>query len=378
MKILRPYCIWFILLFTTAVPVYSCTIFVLTNADQTLFFNNEDWSNPISRLWFVPAGKSYFGCAYLGFDDGLAQGGVNDQGLAFDWVANFNNEWKPDSTMKRVVGNPSERMLESCATVQEAMEFYKKYREPSFSSSRILIADRTGASVIIGVKDGELYFDYSTISRGFGYGSKTLSERLLPSSENSIDNGISILQACKQEGTYATKYSNIFNLISGEITLLDFSTTKQTVLSIHKELAKGGHYYELSNLNEQTKSITFPLLPNMQRFLLDNYPSERKDYGNITKQYRRVTQEAISGQLNPTDFTEEFWGQIFMEQKNMQKDLAQMGQLESVQLLDVKIEEYFKNFLFCIEFEYLRVLQWVRFNDQGKIASIKAVDAESK
>jgi hypothetical protein len=27
------------------VPVQACTIFVLTDANQTLFCNNEDWSN---------------------------------------------------------------------------------------------------------------------------------------------------------------------------------------------------------------------------------------------------------------------------------------------------------------------------------------------
>src|SRR5690606_4133138 len=178
MKTSKP--LWiFLLLLTIVAPVYSCTIFVLTNEKQTLFFNNEDWSSPASRLWFVPAGKDYFGCAYLGFDNGWAQGGVNEQGLAFDWVAGFENSWNPDPALQRVIGNPSERMLESCASVHEAIAFYKKYREPSFSTARIMIADKTGASVIIGVNEnGELLFDISTVSRGFGYGSKILSDRV--------------------------------------------------------------------------------------------------------------------------------------------------------------------------------------------------------
>ncbi len=76
-------------------PVLACTIFVLTDAKRALFCNNEDWSNPKSRIWFVPAGEGHWGCAYVGFDDGQPQGGVNTEGLAFDWVAGFMEKWEP-------------------------------------------------------------------------------------------------------------------------------------------------------------------------------------------------------------------------------------------------------------------------------------------
>ncbi|MEO5959972.1 MAG: hypothetical protein ABIZ49_09690, partial [Opitutaceae bacterium] len=68
-----------------AFPAGACTIFVLTDANRALFFNNEDWFNPATRLWFIPAGKDHLGCVYLGFDNGWAQGGLNSAGLAFDW-----------------------------------------------------------------------------------------------------------------------------------------------------------------------------------------------------------------------------------------------------------------------------------------------------
>ena len=65
----------------------ACTIFVLTEPGKTLFFNNEDYSNPATRMWFLPGGKDFYGVAYLGYNDNWAQGGVNTKGLAFDWVA---------------------------------------------------------------------------------------------------------------------------------------------------------------------------------------------------------------------------------------------------------------------------------------------------
>jgi hypothetical protein len=56
-------------LFFACVSVQACTIFVLTDTTRALFCNNEDWSNPKTRIWFMPAGDGYYGGVYVGFDD---------------------------------------------------------------------------------------------------------------------------------------------------------------------------------------------------------------------------------------------------------------------------------------------------------------------
>jgi hypothetical protein len=74
-------------------PAYAC-IFVLTDTNHALFCNNEDWSNPKTRIWFLPAGEDYYGAIYVGFDDGGAQGGMNTEGLAYYWVAGYKEKWE--------------------------------------------------------------------------------------------------------------------------------------------------------------------------------------------------------------------------------------------------------------------------------------------
>src|SRR5690348_5080190 len=81
-----------------AVPVRACTIFLLTDTNCVLFCNNEDWSNPKTRIWFIPASTNHYGTACVGFDDGWAQGGLNTEGLAYDWVAGYNEAWTLDPT----------------------------------------------------------------------------------------------------------------------------------------------------------------------------------------------------------------------------------------------------------------------------------------
>src|SRR5687767_2709878 len=74
----------------------ACTIFILTDDRRALFCNNEDYSNPKTRIWFIPGESGRHGCVYFGFDDDWGQGGMNTEGLAFDWVAGFKEKWEPD------------------------------------------------------------------------------------------------------------------------------------------------------------------------------------------------------------------------------------------------------------------------------------------
>ncbi|MVM34920.1 hypothetical protein GO755_33135 [Spirosoma sp. HMF4905] len=357
----------------------ACTIFVLTDARRTLFFNNEDYSNPATRMWFLPAEKGYYGCAYVGFDDGWAQGGVNTKGLAFDWVAGFDEEWTPTSAMKRVQGNPSERMLETCATVDEAIAFYQKNLEPSFSNAKILIADNTGASVIIGATNGKLHVDRSNQSRGFGYGGQTLSKLLSAAPEPTLANGIPILQACLQEGMYATKYSTVYDLRAGELSLISFANQQDEVkLNLAKELSKGGHYYKIPEIRQELAQAPVPLLPLMKRFLWDDYPPIANSDPAITKRIRTILENVAMGRLQEEDFTPEFWKGISAAQKDSQAELAKLGKLLTLTLLERQQAAHQSSYLYCVDFENATVLQRFTLDDQNRVAMIQSEAAEQK
>jgi hypothetical protein len=230
-------------------PASACTVFVLTDQDRTLFFNNEDWFNRATRIWFVPADKDRLGCAYVGFDDGWAQGGVNSAGLAFDWVSGYADNYQPDPKLRRVRGNPSERMLETCRTVDEAMAFYRANLEPDFRRSRLLVADRTGASVAIGSRDGQLHMVRLDGNRGFGYGQKQLEQSLPGTTQATLEAGSEILRACLQTGDGGTKYSTVYDLRSQVIFVFPEPAKNESVrLDLKAELAKGRHTYDIARL----------------------------------------------------------------------------------------------------------------------------------
>jgi len=360
-----------------SVPVIACTIFVLTDSTRALFFNNEDWLNPNTRIWFVPAGDGHYGCAYVGFDDGRAQGGLNTKGLAFDWVAGYMEKWEPDPGMRRVRGNPSERMLETSATIEDAIAFFRTHREPEFSRARILVADSTGASAIIGARDGKLHVQRAHRSRGFGYCDPRLQQMLAKLPEPSVGSGTAILRACLQKGETATKYSNVFDLRSRDIFLFQYPERDDSVrLNLDAELAKGAHYYDIPQIRQQLTQAPVPLLNNMRRFFLDEFKPIPDREPNVTERLRAIIQDAMRGAMRPDDFSVEFWRGLSAAQKEIQADMKRQGDLVSLTLVDRRAEGSRRSYRYIVEFKNVRALQRFVLDEHNRVALIQSEGGE--
>ena len=353
--------------------VPACTIFVLTDTNRALFCNNEDWSNPKTRIWFVPAMPKHHGAVYVGFDNGWAQGGLNTEGLAFDWVAGYKEVWNPDPNMPGAWRN--ERVLETCATVEEAIAFYREHREPSFTYAKILLADRTGASVIIGAKEGKLQVETSKQCRGFGYGASTLEKMLAGSPEPTAANGAKILRACLQKGQYATKYFNIFDLKSGDIFLCPAPAQEDEVkLNLAAELKKGPHYYDMLEIHQQITQAPQPLLANMEGGALDKYQPVPDKEPKVTAHVRSMLQDATDGTFHLDDFTTDLWKQAAPGLKEDHAQMKAFGRLVSLTLVDRSEDGSLHSYRYRVEFEKNTVLQRFVFDDQNKLISCPAED----
>ncbi len=367
-----------LLLISTVSSLTACTIFVLTDGRRVLFGNNEDWTNPKTRIWFVPQGTGYYGCVYVGYDDGWARGGMNTEGLACDWVGGFAENWKADpGTCVR--GNPTERMLESCTTVEEAVAFFRKHIEPDFIRSKVFVADRNGRSAIIGVRDGTLRIDISERSRGFGYARQAFLQCITNDSSITVANGASILHACLQQGKYATKYSNIFDLKSGDIYLYQFHQHVESMrVNLATELRKGGHYFEMEQIHQQLPLPVRPLLLNMRRIVIDEFPPISDPEPNITVRIRAVMDDAISGNMRAEDYQAELWASISALQADIREDMKRFGGFQSITLVECRTEREGHLKRYRMEFNNIWLLMRFILDDQGKIVSFGSEAAERK
>jgi len=248
-----------------AIKMPACTVFVLTDTNRVLFCNNEDGPNRKTRIWFAPAGTNHYGCIFVGYDNGWAQGGMNTEGLACDWLAGWNEQWNPDPALPEVRGN--QEVLETCATVEAAIAFYQHHHDPNFSYSKVLLTDKTGAFVLIGAVHGKLRVWREQKSWGLGYGDRILQPMLKTNSEPALTNATTILKACLQTGRYATRYFNVFDPQSGDIFLYPFPKKDMEVkLNLVAELRRGPHYYDMVKIQKQLHQAPRPLLDNMKRF----------------------------------------------------------------------------------------------------------------
>jgi hypothetical protein len=362
----------------TANPAHGCTIFVLTDARRALFFNNEDWSNPSSRLWFVPAGLGFFGCAFVGFDDGWSQGGVNTEGLAFDWVAGYEEKWQPDPRMKSVRGNPAQRMIETCQTVDEAIAFFQTHWEPSFFRARIMVADKSGASVILGAKNGKLRIEKTDRCRGFGFGGEIVQRMLDQDSTVSVGNGKRILGAALQQGTYATKYSTVYDLKTGDISFLQFSGGGEVSLNLEAELKKGPHYYEIPSLRKQLAEDPRPLRNEMKRFLLDEFKPVKKADSVQVARVRRLIEDAARGSMRSKDYAGEFWKQIEPAGKQIQGELGRLGGLNGIVPVELSGEVGSEGSYYRLDFSLATLVQRINFDAKGRVTKMTTTAVELK
>jgi hypothetical protein len=352
-----------------APPARACTVFVLTDATHALFCNNEDWSDINSRIWFEPAGQGFFGAVYVGFENGWIQGGLNTEGLAFDWVAPFSEDWEPDPRSATIRGNPSRRMLETCAAVKDAIAFYRTHNERAFFYSKILVADKTGASAIIGFSDGQLKVEQDHRSRGFGVGRRTLNAALARQPDPTVAEGFKILRECRQTGQYATKYSNTYDLRSSEIFLYPLPNSDDLVkLNLSAELKKGAHYYEMPQIQEQLTQVPRPLPPQMKR--LDAFKPIQDKEPELTAHVRAMIQDLSEGTPRAEDYGDEVWKKDILPKKNKSKtELYQFGKFISMTLVDRGGTHGQRRYLYWLDFTRAAIVQRYVFDAQNRLVS---------
>jgi hypothetical protein len=242
--------------------VTACTFFMKTQDGQTLAGNSEDYYEADTCAVFLPPEKGKYGRVYFGWTHVWMQGGVNDQGLAYDIMALWPKEHvKPPAGRRRVPGRLGliRKIMEECATVEEALQLVNTHVNPLSGGANLMLADVAGDSAIV-----EGYTVYRRkgpyqICTNFRWAKAAKSgwrcerykaaEAILRDCPVAVDAFRDVLKAVRQplRKGRGTLYSNIYDLRSRRIHLYvmhDF--TRAHVIDMKKELAKGARVVRLS------------------------------------------------------------------------------------------------------------------------------------
>jgi len=254
-----------LLIVLTSAPLIACTAFFASQGDKVLVGNNEDYINPITKIWFEPAEDKKYGRVYFGFDNFWPQGGMNEQGLFFDGFATRQKKIKISMHKPKYQGNLIDKVMAECASVEEVINIFDRYNLQFMEKFMLMFADKTGASAII---EGDVVIRkkgrYQVITNFY---QSEIKDRSYPCERYKIaiemlknNNAISvklfrqILAAVHVEGMYVnTLYSNIYDLKKGLVYLYHFHDfANEVIIDLNEELKKGKHIYDLPSLFPRT------------------------------------------------------------------------------------------------------------------------------
>lgn len=257
--------------------VPGCTTFYAYDGETALAGNNEDFNNPLTFVWFIPASAGRYGRAYFGYDDGIPQGGVNDQGVFFDALALPYKDMPATSQRPHFPGGDLalyDEILSHSQNVREAIDISARWNRLAGEYAQFMYGDRFGDSVIL---DGDTVirkegpFQVATNFRlsenpnpPYPQGEEryaAVSDMLSKADRYTVDLFRDALDVAHAEGETPTLYSQVYELNIGKIHLYQFHDFQhEVVLDLAEELAKGHHVLRIASLfpaNKELEEWTF-------------------------------------------------------------------------------------------------------------------------
>jgi hypothetical protein len=146
-------CLFMVLVSLPTPNSWACTVFCAIQGDTVLVGNNEDYFNPATKIWFHPAKETEYGRVYFGWDNeyNIPMGGMNDQGLFFDFLAvpAFVVGDDPEKDPLPMVSAFVHAMSKTCRTVQQALDLWAGVNTTGRWEAILIVADGAGDCALI-------------------------------------------------------------------------------------------------------------------------------------------------------------------------------------------------------------------------------------
>ncbi|MCG6191427.1 C45 family peptidase [Maribellus maritimus] len=214
---------------------------------------------------FYTSKIGYFGKAYFGGKGVFPTGGINSEGLWFEYhQGEFPKQM--DNTKGKIIfkGNLIDKIMSECITIQNVTDTLKKYTQFFFFNQNIAFGDKFGSSIII---EGDTIItrkgDYQ-ICTNFYQSVHDRSnapcwryrnvEETLKRNTNLLIKLIKEALSSAQNPVF-TQYSVIYDLKKGVIYLYFFRDyNNQKIFILKDEFQKGEHFYLLPDLFSNNKA----------------------------------------------------------------------------------------------------------------------------
>jgi len=353
----------------------ACTLVKMTAKGRTIVGNNEDFTNPDTRIWFEPGTGRQFGAVYVGYNSLSPEGGVNEAGLMFDAFGMKNKPLK-DTTGKAPVFelDLKRTIMKECSTVEQVKALIDKYNLYFWSHSVWVFVDKSGNYLVVDGDSTALgnnpYFVQTNFRQCEIKDPKDITcQRYLKAMsllksrfEATAEYCASLMDSVHQQSTL---YTTVYDLDSGTVDLYTLHNYTHVIrFNIKEELKKGRRvlripglfpdvehsaYKGIRKLNARFDSLAFypaaydsatrtAIINDLRKrdyviHVLGNYGYEFLHEGDIQKAIGifRLMQEMYPNMPHGYDFL----GEAYME--NRQYELALANYQRSVEIYPANV-----------------------------------------
>jgi hypothetical protein len=272
------------LIFVLNIMAYASSAFMAKKGNNVLTGRNGDSKNLNAIMHVLPPSDGKYGRIYLGAEDKggfYYTTGMNEHGLWYGSTGLYDGAALPERhDIKNYYNKPTwpyelaVKVMEECATVDEAIDIYSTYFTPYWNGHTMFV-DKNGNSVIVEFGENDVVFvrrknNYQVMTnfpnsdtlnaRWYNcYRYNTAESILASSDEISTDLFQSICNAVHQEGSSPTSLSTVYDLMNDNLFVYYFHNYKEFLkFNIHEELQKGKRYYRLAEYYNQM-TLTYPI-----------------------------------------------------------------------------------------------------------------------
>lgn len=130
-------------------PSYACTSIYIVQDSLIFYGKNQDFGEWRTRIGFTPPKDGRLGRAYWGGLGVFPTGGINSEGLFFEY---HQGEYcKKMDTHSKIVfnGDLVDKIMSECKCIQDVVDTLKKYSHPFLFTQNIAFGDKLGNSIIL-------------------------------------------------------------------------------------------------------------------------------------------------------------------------------------------------------------------------------------
>jgi hypothetical protein len=246
-------------------PSNACTSIYIVRDSLILAGKNQDFGEWRTMLGFTPPKEGCFGKAYFGGKGVFPTGGMNSEGLWFEYHQGEYPKQMNNGKGKIIYnGNLIDKIVSQCSTIKNVIDTLKKYTQSALFNQNIAFGDRFGNSIILEgdtiiTRNGNyqictnFYQSIHDRSNAPCWRYKNVEEKIKANSGLSVN---LIKEAlCSAQNTIFTQYSVIYDLKKGIIYVFFYRDYKNVkIFKMKDEFQKGEHFYYLPDLFANNKA----------------------------------------------------------------------------------------------------------------------------